>query len=108
MMPVGPWSTIKAVAIRHEEGAVTARLGTALGPVTIPAGTGPIELQRPRGQRISIIQNGGFSLSISVSLYASKKTFKLLSLLSGWGRQANGLLLSVGMDGCLIQMDGMA
>lgn len=98
-MPVGARSPIEAVAIRHEECAVTAGLGTALGPVTIPAGAGPIEPQRPRGQRISIIQDGGFSLSILVSLYASEKTFELLSLLSGWGRQANGLLLAVRMNG---------
>lgn len=98
MVPVGARSSIEAVTIRHEEGAVTARLGTALGPVTIPAGTGPTEPQRPRGQRISIIQDGGFSLSISGSLYASEKTFKLLSFLSGWGRWANGLFLAVRMD----------
>lgn len=98
-MPVGARSPIKAVTIRHEESAVTAGLGTALGPVTIPAGTRTVELQRPRRQRISIIQDGGFSFSISTSLYASKKTFEVLSLLSGWGRQANGLLLVVRMDG---------
>lgn len=95
MVPVGARSPIEAVTIRHEECAVTARLGTALGPVTVPAGTGPIEPQRPRGQRISIIQDGGFSLSISISLYASEKTFELLSLLSGRGWRANGLLLAV-------------
>lgn len=98
MVPVGAGSPIEAVTIRHEEGAVTAGLGTALGPVTIPAGTGPIQPQRPRGQRISVIQDGSFSLSVTVSLYASEKTFKLLSLLSGWGRWANGLLLAVRVD----------
>lgn len=98
MVPIGARSPIEAVTIRHEERAVTARLGTALGPVTITAGTGTIEPQRPRGQGISIIQDGGFSLSISVSLYASEKTFKILSLLSGWGRQANGFLLAVRMN----------
>lgn len=101
MMPVGAWSPVEAVTIRHEEGAVAARLGTALGSVTIPAGTGPTEPQRPsslRGQRISIIQDGCLSLPILVSLYASEKTLKLLSLLSGWGQRANGLLLALGVD----------
>lgn len=39
MVPVGARCPIEAVTIRHEEGAVTAGLGAALGPVTIPAGT---------------------------------------------------------------------
>lgn len=101
MVPIGAWSPVEAVTIGHEEGAVTARLGTTLGPVTIPAGTGPAQPQCPtsvRRQRISIIQDGGLSLSIPVSLYASKKTLKLLSLLSGWGHWANGLLLALWMD----------
>lgn len=97
MVSVGARSTIEAVTIRHEEGASTARLSTALGPVTIPAGTGPTEPQRTRGQRI-IIQDGSFSLSISGALDAAKKTFKLLSFLSAWGWRANGLLLALRMD----------
>lgn len=98
MVPVGAGSPIEAVAVRHEEGAVAARLGTALGPVPIPAGAGPAQPQRPsslRGQGISVIQDGGLSLSIAVSFYASEEMLKLLSLLSGWGRRANGLLLAV-------------
>lgn len=43
MVPIGAWSPIEAVTIGHEEGAVTAGLGAALGPVTISARTGPIE-----------------------------------------------------------------
>ncbi len=99
MVPIGTGSPIEAVPIRHEESAVTVQLSTVT--VTIPTGTGPTEPQHPssfRGQSISIIQDGGLSLSISASFYASKKTFKLLSLLSGWGRWVNGLLLLVRRD----------
>lgn len=39
MVPVGAGGSIEAVPIRHEECAVTAGLGTALGPVTVSAGT---------------------------------------------------------------------
>lgn len=109
-MPIGPRSPIEAIAIRHEEGAVTPWLSTALRPVTIPAGTRPTEPQRAsslRLNRISIIQNGGLPLSISVSLYASKKTLKLLPFLSGGRWWANGLLLVVWMDRRLVQMEGM-
>lgn len=97
MVSISARGPIEAVTIRHEESAFTARLSTALGPVTIPAGTGPTEPQRARGQRI-IIQDGGLSLSISVALDAAKKTFELLSFLSGWGWRTNGLLLAVRMD----------
>lgn len=43
MVPIGAGSSIEAVTIGHEEGAITARLGAALGPVTISARTGTIE-----------------------------------------------------------------
>lgn len=39
MVPIGAGSSVKAVTVGHEEGAVTARLSTPLGPVTISAGT---------------------------------------------------------------------
>lgn len=109
-MAVGPWSPIEAVAIRHEKGAVASWLCTALRPVTIPAGTRPTEPQRARSlrlNRISIIQNGGLSLSISASLDAAEKTFKLLPFLSGGRRRTIGLLLMVWMDRRLVQMEGM-
>lgn len=47
MVPIGAGSPIEAVTIGHEEGAVAAGLGAALGPVTVPAGTRPTESQRP-------------------------------------------------------------
>lgn len=99
MVPVGARSSVEAVTVRHEESAVAAGFGTALGSVAIPAGTGPTEPQCARGQRVSIVQDGGFALSISGSLYASEETFKLLSFLSGWGWRADGFFLAVGMDG---------
>lgn len=100
MVPVGTRSPVEAVTVRHEESAVAAGFSTVLGSVAIPAGTGPTEPQRARGQRVAVIQDGGFPLSISVSLYASKKTFELLSFLSGWGGWwANGFILAVRMDG---------
>lgn len=102
VVPVGAGSAIQAVTIRHEEGAVTPRFRTALGPVTVAARTRPVEPQRARSlrrQRISIIQDGGLSLSIPVPLYPSQKTFKLQSFLSGWGQRANRLLLALRMDG---------
>lgn len=99
MVPVGPRSPVEAVTVRHEESAVAAGFGTALGSVAIPAGAGPTEPQSARGQGVSVVQDGGFPLSISGSLYASKKTFELLSFLSGWGRWANGFFLAVRMDG---------
>lgn len=98
MVPIGAWSPIEAVTIGHEEGTVTARLSTPLGSIAVPAGTGPIKPQCSRWKRIAIIQDGRFSFSISVSLDASEKTFKLLSLLSGWGRRADRLLLVLRMD----------
>lgn len=99
MVPIGARSSVEAVTVRHEESAVAAGFGTALGPVAVPAGTGPAEPQRARGQRVPVIQDGGLPLSISGSLYASEKTFQLLPFLSGWGRWANGLFLAVRMDG---------
>lgn len=112
MMPISAGSPIEAVTIRHEKSAITARLSTALRPVTIPTGAGPTKpCQRPislRGQRISIIQYGRLSLSISVSFDATKQTFQLFSLLSGWRWRANRILLAIRMNGGLIQMEGMS
>ena len=111
VVPVGARSPIEAVTVRHEESTVTTRLSTALGPVPVSAGTRPTEPQCPgsfRGQGISIIQDGSLSLPIPVSLYASKKTCEVLSLLSGRRRRTNRLLLAVRMDRRLVQMDGMA
>lgn len=110
MVPIGAGSPIEAVPIRHEEGAVAAGLGAALGPIPVPAGTGPAEPQRPGslgGQRISVVQDGGLSLSVSVSLYASEETLKFLSFLSGRRRRADGLLLAVRVDRRLVEMDGV-
>lgn len=102
--------SIEAVAVRHEEGAVTARFGTALGAVTIPARTRPTEPQCPtslRGPRISIIQNGGLSLSVWVPLDPSEETFKFLPLLPGRGRGTDRILRVIGMGTRLAQMEGV-
>lgn len=111
MVPVGAGGPVQAVAVGHEECAVTAGLGAALGSVAVPAGARPAESQRPgslRWQGIPVVQDGSLSLSVSVSLYASQKTLKLLPFLSGRRWWTDGLLLSVRVDGWLVQMDGMA
>lgn len=110
MMAVGARGSIEAVAVRHEEGAVTARLSTVLRAVTVPARTRPTEPQRPtslRGPRISVVQNGGLSLSVWVPLDPSEETFEFLPLLPGGGQGADRLLRVVGMDTRLVQMEGM-
>ena len=111
MVPVGARRPVQAVPVGHEQGAVAAGLGAALGPVPRPAGARAPQPHRPRrrlgGQRVAVVQDGGLALAVAAPapFDAAEHAVELLPLLPGGRRGAelvgllDGRLVGVGGEG---------
>lgn len=107
-MSIGARGSVQAVAVGHEVELVTTGLGTVLGAVAHPAGTGAAQPQgtctlRGRG-RVPVIQDGSLPLPVpvvSLPLDAPQQALQLLPLLPSGGRGPSGLFWTLWV-GCRV------